>query len=251
MTPRCVELCLLAALCTVSGFRAPRPLPAKAQQGQAPSATAGDHQRLLQAVWTGRSYAYVLWPPPGVTAPPVLIDAGSDPAAVALEQALCKRNVALDAIEAVLLTHGHTNHTAGLKRMTRSAVYASFADAPLVRGDGPLKNLWLQVLQRLRAPQRQLRALHPLLAGQRLVLSGHTLEVVALPGHTAGGLGYAVLGGVIVGDGIYGPSLRTQHLRPYPTWAAQSPTVAAAVLARVNQAELAFVADGHTGISLR
>ena len=208
----------------------------------------------LQAVWTGNSFAYLLWPEPGTTThpSPLLIDAGSDPKAQAIAAALAQRGVTLADVAHVLLTHGHAQHTAGLMALPHSTVHVAMADGTLALGDIGPHNLWIRTRQRLhplgRLPPRQLTFVHP---GERLRLSGHTLTVVALPGHTRGSVGYLWQHGLIAGDAVFGPSVCSPVLAPPSAWMQEAPELARAVLARVPLDARAFVADGHTGINPR
>jgi glyoxylase-like metal-dependent hydrolase (beta-lactamase superfamily II) len=239
---------LVGALVTalVAGVLRPCPL-----FGPCPPATPSLPS--LEPIWTGQSFAYLLGPADAADPNPsfVLIDAGSDARAGAIAQALARRGRTLADVGAVLLTHGHGHHTAGLQSLGHAPVYGSFLDGALSLGDRGPHNLWMRLSMRLSPRLRHALALRPLYAGQRLELLGHTLTVVALPGHTPGSVAFEVLGGLVAGDAVWGPSLCHPALAPYPTWVADAPQLASAVLARLGAQPLQFIADGHTGITIR
>jgi glyoxylase-like metal-dependent hydrolase (beta-lactamase superfamily II) len=74
----------------------------------------------------------------------VLIDAGVD----ATGEAILREMTGLgpDAVAAIVLTHGHTDHTAGIARFPQAQIMALGAEVPLVEGQagslGPVTRLF-------------------------------------------------------------------------------------------------------------
>ena len=106
-----------------------------------------------------------------------LVDAGQDTAGKALLAAMDKRHVARDAVAAVLLTHGHSDHTGALALFPRAQVMA--LDAEAVKG--------ITVTRRLHD-------------GETFALGDKQVRVFAMPGHTAGSAAYLIDDVLFIGD---------------------------------------------------
>src|SRR5580693_2086935 len=63
-----------------------------------------------------------------------LVDAGNDPEGKAVLAELKRRNLGPDAVTAVLLTHGHTDHLAGCHLFPAASIYALGPDVGLAEG---------------------------------------------------------------------------------------------------------------------
>jgi hydroxyacylglutathione hydrolase len=125
-----------------------------------------------------------------------LVDAGNDPAGKAILAALARRSLGPDAVQAILLTHGDADHTAGVKLFPRATVMALEAEVPLIEG------------RALRGPFSSLRSPHDtgirvgrvLRDGESLQIAATRLSVYAVPGHTSGSAAYLVGGVLFMGD---------------------------------------------------
>jgi glyoxylase-like metal-dependent hydrolase (beta-lactamase superfamily II) len=193
-------------------------------------------------VWTGRSYAYVLRAGPDA----VLVDAGDDPDAAALRAELATQGVPPERVLAVLLTHGHPDHTAGLAHFRGAAVYMGAEDHRLARGDVLPRAPISRLLSRLAHRPRGGPPMQPVLSGTRLKFTGREVQVVALPGHTAGSVGYSSDGVLFAGDATW---LTRHGLRPWPWGFSESPRHAKAILPRLLGVPFVGIADGHTGFA--
>jgi len=110
----------------------------------------------------------------------VLFDACWRPAR--LEAALEAQGLTPADVTHVVLTHGHGDHVGALSALPDAEVWALAAEAPLVEEEGG------------RTLDREL------VAGEPITLAGQSVEVYALPGHTAGSAAYLVGGTLIFGD---------------------------------------------------
>jgi glyoxylase-like metal-dependent hydrolase (beta-lactamase superfamily II) len=126
-----------------------------------------------------------------------LIDAGNDPSGKAILTELSRRNLGPDAVTAILLTHGHPDHTAAIHLFGKAQVMALGPEVPLVEGKA-----------RAGAPFTLLMPLKPtgvkvtrtLFDGDTVMLGQLPVRVYAVPGHTQGSAAYLVDGVLFLGD---------------------------------------------------
>jgi hydroxyacylglutathione hydrolase len=113
-----------------------------------------------------------------------LIDAGHDTAGKALLAALGGRGLSPSAVEAIFLTHGHPDHTAGCKLFPGAQVYALEAELPVI-GDAA-------------------NVTHALHDGDIIHVGSLSVEAFAVPGHTPGSAAYLAGGVLFFGDSAGG-----------------------------------------------
>ena len=126
-----------------------------------------------------------------------LVDAGQDQAGEAIKAELSRRQLTSDAVAAILLTHGHSDHLGALRQFPRAQVMALEAEVPLVEGRagsrGPLPRLFPVSATGVEVT----RVLHD---GEIVTLGSASVRVYAVPGHTAGSAAYLANGVLMVGD---------------------------------------------------
>lgn len=126
-----------------------------------------------------------------------LVDAGQDQAGEAILKELMRRQLGPDAVAAVLLTHGHPDHTGAIRQFPKAQVMALEAEVPLVEGRAGA-----------RGPVPRLFPVNPtgvivtrvLRDGDVVMLGELPIRVYAVPGHTVGSAAYFVNGVLLVGD---------------------------------------------------
>ena len=127
----------------------------------------------------------------------LLVDAGQDAAGEAILAELSRRGLSPDAVSAVLVTHGHQDHTAALPLFPKAEVAALEAEVPVVEGregtNGPLTRLFGAGPTGTTVSRR----LHD---GETFTVGNTEVRVYAVPGHTAGSAAYLVNGLLFVGD---------------------------------------------------
>lgn len=126
-----------------------------------------------------------------------LIDAGNDKTGKAILAELSRRQLGPDAVTAILLTHGHPDHTAAIAVFPKAQVMALEADSGLVAGTasahGPITRMF-------PASPTGVKVTQPLQDGQTVTLGDTTVQVFAVPGHTQGSAAYLVDGVLFLGD---------------------------------------------------
>ena len=120
----------------------------------------------------------------------VVIDPASRPERI--REALAGRRVA-----AVLLTHGHFDHTGALSAFEGCPIYIHRLDAPML-GDP-----YLSVAQIVHDRKPRPAATDMLEDGDVLHLAGLEIHVVHTPGHTPGGVTYRIGDALFTGDTLF------------------------------------------------
>ena len=131
---------------------------------------------------------------PGAVA---LIDAGADVSGKALLAELQRRGLGPEAVKAIFLTHGHSDHTAACHLFPKAEVVAFAPDVPLVEGKesghGPLTQ-WLP------SKDVQARVTRRLQADETVQVGTLSVRALSVPGHTGGSAAYLVRGVLFLGD---------------------------------------------------
>ena len=129
-----------------------------------------------------------------------LIDAGGQGTLRIVQQQLRGTRFHLSDISHILVTHGHFDHVGGLAEIqaeTGATVWAHHLDAPIIRGDAPVVrpeprslghfDRWVgRIIQGPQPPA----PVHRELGSENLSELRAGLEVVQLPGHSAGQVGF-------------------------------------------------------------
>lgn len=127
----------------------------------------------------------------------LLVDAGEDADGAAILAELSRRGLSGDAVTAILITHGHQDHTAALRLFPKAQVMALEAEVPVVEGrEGTSRAAHATVRRR---PRWRHGHVH-LQDGERLNIGRASVRVFAVPGHTAGSAAYLVNDVLFVGD---------------------------------------------------
>jgi glyoxylase-like metal-dependent hydrolase (beta-lactamase superfamily II) len=126
-----------------------------------------------------------------------LIDAGNDKQGKAILAELARRKLGPEAVEAVLLTHGHGDHLAACPLFPSASVYALAGDVALAEGREAGKSPIGKLAGARPTGVKVTRALED---GETLTLGNQHVRVFAIPGHTAGSAAYLVNGVLFLGD---------------------------------------------------
>jgi len=127
----------------------------------------------------------------------VLIDAGNDASAAAILADLSRHQLGADAVTAIFLTHGHPDHTTGVRAFSGARVLSLDREVGLVEGregaHGPLTRL-------MPVSPTGIKVSDPLMDGQTVTVGDVAVRAFAVPGHTAGSAAYLVNGVLFMGD---------------------------------------------------
>ena len=133
----------------------------------------------------------------------VVVDLGWVGADGALRDALARLGAAPRDVVAVLLTHGHRDHTGAWRAVKGATFFVGAGEAPRLRGER-MPDGWIpRLADRLRPPRLPrpgevtVRAID---ADTALVFGADTVRAFPVPGHTAGSAAFLVRGVLFVGD---------------------------------------------------
>jgi glyoxylase-like metal-dependent hydrolase (beta-lactamase superfamily II) len=126
-----------------------------------------------------------------------LVDAGNDKDAKAILAELSRRHLGPDAVTAILITHGHPDHTGGVKMFPQAQVISLEAEKPLIEGragaKGPLTRLF-------PVSPTGITVTKTVADGETFKLGPQRVRVFAVPGHTQGSAAYLVDDVLFMGD---------------------------------------------------
>jgi hydroxyacylglutathione hydrolase len=129
----------------------------------------------------------------------VLIDAGFDDEARSVRHAVGDRTVL-----AVLLTHGHVDHTAGTLALD-APVFIGTADLPALRGEHQFHALAPQLGEAFGGIPAHNGSVQAVEDGAVVALGGRRFVALAMPGHTPGSTAWLLEDIAFVGDAALTP----------------------------------------------
>jgi glyoxylase-like metal-dependent hydrolase (beta-lactamase superfamily II) len=212
--------------------------------------TAGEPRIVVNesvvGVLAGSAYAWVLHAGEHV----VLVDSGSDRDAAALLAELERQGVAPTAVAAILLTHAHGDHIAGISAFANATVYCGDGDRPLLGGyklpRALLPRLAAAIAKRFHGKPPLPARVEVVLPGSILRFGGLELEAIAVPGHTMGGMAYRFGDVLFTGDSLVASG---DGVAPLPRLFNDRTSLLEASLPRLAAAAWTVIADGHAGLS--
>ncbi len=126
-----------------------------------------------------------------------LIDAGNDKDGAAILAELSRRQLDKDAVAAILITHGHPDHTGGIALFPKAEVMSLEREVAMIEGreggHGPITQLF-------PVTPTGVKVTRPLKDGETVTLGETQIHVYAIPGHSAGSAAYLVKDVLFMGD---------------------------------------------------
>ncbi len=129
----------------------------------------------------------------------VLVDAGKDEKGEAILAALATQHIAPEAIVAVLLTHGHSDHTAAVPLFHNAEIAALPEEAGVIAGTEGSRAPIGRFLGFLAKPTG-IRITHAVHDGEVLTVNKLPIHIFAVPGHTDGSAAFLARGALFLGD---------------------------------------------------
>ena len=178
-----------------------------------------------------------------------LVDGGNDASGAAVLAELSRRGLGPEAVKAVLITHGHGDHIAGIPTFPNAQAMALEAEIPLVEGHASARGL----LTRLRpARPTGIEVDRGLRDGETVLLNEMPVQVFAVPGHTGGSAAYLVNRVLFMGDSA---DATTEGALRAAVWAfSDDPAQNRASLVRLHQRlteegeAVEAIAFAHSGV---
>jgi len=185
----------------------------------------------------GGSIAWIIPTSTGV----ILIDSGGSADSQNLRAEIGDRDVL-----AILLTHGHYDHTAGVRNYPETEVIAGPGESGLVSGEEAAVGWMARMSKPMMAESDYVP---PLLRefedGEVIEIDGETITAIHVPGHTNGSAAYLWDDVLFIGDTVVGRDGYVSELpRPLYDDYEQVP----ASVAKLAALSFEAIADGHVGL---
>jgi glyoxylase-like metal-dependent hydrolase (beta-lactamase superfamily II) len=181
-----------------------------------------------------------------------LIDSGMDPQAAEIIATLQAKGVGPDAIKAIFVTHGHSDHTGGIRAFPSADVYVGAGDRGFVEGREAAEGF----LPHLGGKQPKIAIadpakLHTVTDGETVTVGTKTVRCFTVPGHTRGSVAYLVDDTLHLGDAAYFDTAGRARKAPPPVSAdlRQSLRSLAGLVKRFDDEgiRVTTVTSGHSG----
>jgi glyoxylase-like metal-dependent hydrolase (beta-lactamase superfamily II) len=185
----------------------------------------------------GGSIAWIIPTQTGV----VLIDAGGS-----ADSSKLKAEIGDRAVHAILLTHGHFDHTAGVRNYPETEIIAGPGESGLVSGKEEAGG-WMARMSKpmMGEPDYAPPLLREFADGDVIMIDGANITAIHVPGHTKGGAAYLWGEVLFVGDTVVGRDGYVNEL-PKPLYDDYSQVPAS--VAKLEALNFEIIADGHVGL---
>ncbi len=186
---------------------------------------------------SGGSFAWVIPTETGV----VLVDVGMDADGKALKEEVGDRKV-----HAILVSHGHFDHIAGLPLFPEAMVYVGPGERVLATGEGSSGSFMANMAGTMMGQQPYTPPkLTEFTDGDIIEIDGERFQAIHVYGHTKGSAMYLWKDILFTGDSIVG---RDGYVNEIPALLYTDYDAVRGNVAKVLDYEFERIADGHVGL---
>jgi len=190
----------------------------------------------------GGAYAWIVHTPHGA----VLVDAGLDSSGTAILRELRSEDVSADAVQAVLITHGHPDHYSAAGRFRKAVVLLGAGDLAMVRGDPSHYSTFGKMMAKVMPRPPVPVVTTTLRGGEQLEFDGARFDVIATPGHSPGSVMYLYKDVLFSGDSLM---RKKDRVAIAPSLFSEDAAQNRASLQKLGLLAFEKLADGHTGVT--
>ena len=193
-------------------------------------------------IYAKASYAWIIYTENGV----ILIDTGMDQSGSIISEVLQNKGLSVDDVHTILLTHGHTDHWAGVGAFPQARILIGPGEAVMIRGEYQPKGIMAQILANV-SPKIDLpsNTIEELPGDGSITIDGEEFQVICLPGHTPGCVAYLWKDILFCGDSIRNSE---DGIDISPAIFSDDTAQNRESLKKLFDYEFNRAADGHTGV---
>ena len=193
-------------------------------------------------VYAQVSYAWIIYTENGV----ILIDTGMDQTGSIISEVLKKKGLSADDVHTILLTHGHTDHWAGVGAFPKARIVVGPGEAAMIREEHKPKGIMPRILAKVSPKIDPPSTIIEELSGDgTITIDGEQIQVICLPGHTGGCVAYLWNDILFCGDSIRN---RDDGIDISPAIFSDDTAQNRESLKKLLNYEFLRAADGHTGV---